>query len=81
MVRSLLRLRAPQETAIVCAKCLAKAVVYAVLGVTALLFAVGVEYEAGERLRKVTDSTLGVPGGALLVGAVAVGVVASAATP
>ena len=65
-----------RKTAIVCAKCLAKAVVYAVLGVTALLFAVGVEYEADERLREVTDSTLGVPGGALLVGAVAVGVVA-----
>ena len=34
------------------------------------------EYEADERLRELTDDTLGVPGGALLVGAVAVGVVA-----
>jgi hypothetical protein len=65
-----------RKTAIVCAKCLAKALVYAVLGITALLFAVGVEYEADERLRQVTDTTLGVPGGALLVGAVAFGVFA-----
>jgi hypothetical protein len=65
-----------KRTAIVCAKCLAKALVYAVLGITALLFAVGIEYEADERLRELTDTTLGVPGGALLVGAVAVGVVA-----
>ena len=36
----------------------------------------GVEYEADERLRELTDDTLGIPGGALLVGAVAVGVVA-----
>ena len=64
-----------RKTALVCAKCLAKALVYAVLGITALLFAVGVEYEADERLRELTDSTLGIPGGALLVGAVAVGVV------
>jgi hypothetical protein len=65
-----------KRTAIVCAKCLAKSLVYAVLGITALLFAVGIEYEADERLRELTDTTLGVPGGALLVGAVAVGVVA-----
>jgi hypothetical protein len=65
-----------KRTALVCAKCLAKALVYAVLGITALLFAVGIEYEADERLRDLTDTTLGVPGGALLVGAVAVGVVA-----
>ncbi|TFV74467.1 DUF1206 domain-containing protein [Blastococcus sp. CT_GayMR19] len=65
-----------QRTALVCAKCLAKALVYAVLGITALLFAVGIEYEADERLRELTDTTLGVPGGALLVGAVAGGVVA-----
>jgi hypothetical protein len=64
------------RTAVVIAKCLAKALVYAVLGVTALLFALGIEYEADERLRDLTDNTLGVPGGALLVGAVAVAVVA-----
>jgi hypothetical protein len=65
-----------RRTALVCAKCLAKAVVYAVLGITALLFALGIEYEADERLRELTDDVLGVPGGALLVGAVAAGVVA-----
>lgn len=65
-----------RRTALVCARCLAKALVYAVLGVTALLFAVGVEYEADERLRELTDDALGIPGGALLVGAAAVGVVA-----
>ena len=65
-----------RRTALVCAKCLAKALVYAVLGITALLFAVGLEYEADERLRDVTDATLEIPGGAVLVGAVAVAVVA-----
>jgi Domain of Unknown Function (DUF1206) len=65
-----------KRTAFVCAKCLAKALVYGVLGITALLFAVGIEYEADERVRELTDRTLGVPGGALLVGAVAVGVIA-----
>ncbi|MGY1619618.1 DUF1206 domain-containing protein [Geodermatophilus sp. SYSU D00691] len=64
------------RTAFVCAKCLAKAAVYAVLGVTALLFAVGAEYEADERLRELTDETLDVPGGAVVVIAVAVLVVA-----
>ncbi len=64
------------RTAIVCVKCLAKAAVYAVLGITALLFAVGVEYEADESLRALTGDILGVPGGALIVGAVATGVVA-----
>jgi hypothetical protein len=64
------------RTAVVCAKCLAKAAVYAVLGVTALLFAVGLEYEADERLRDLTDETLDIPGGAVLVGGVAVAVVA-----
>jgi hypothetical protein len=65
-----------RKTLLVCAKCLAKALVYAVLGITALLFALGIEYEADERLRALTHDVLGVPGGALLVGAVAVGVVA-----
>ena len=65
-----------RHAALVCVRCLAKALVYAVLGITALLFAVGVEYEADERLRELTDDTLGIPGGAVLVGAVAVGVVA-----
>jgi len=60
----------------VCTKCLAKAAVYAVLGVTALLFAVGLEYQADERLRELTGETLEVPGGTALVVAVAVGVVA-----
>ena len=65
-----------RHTALVCARCLAKALVYALLGITALLFALGVEYEADERLRELTDNALGVPGGALLVGAVALGVFA-----
>jgi hypothetical protein len=64
------------RTAVVCAKCLAKALVYGVLGLTALLFALGIQYEADERLRDLTDDTLGIPGGALLVGGVAVGVMA-----
>ena len=58
----------------VCAKCGAKAVVYAVFGVTALFFAVGAEYEAATRFRELTGETLEVPGGALLVVAVGVGV-------
>ena len=65
-----------RRTALVCAKCLAKALVYAVFGLTAVLFAVGLEYEADERLRDVTDATLEIPGGALLVGAVSVTVIA-----
>jgi Domain of Unknown Function (DUF1206) len=64
------------RTAVVCVKCLAKAVVYAVLGVTALLFAVGLEYEADERLADLTDETLEIPGGAALVFVVAAGVIA-----
>ncbi|NEK57098.1 DUF1206 domain-containing protein [Geodermatophilus sabuli] len=64
------------RTAFVCAKCLAKAAVYAVLGGTALLFAVGLDYEADERLRELTGETLEIPGGAALVLAVAAGVVA-----
>ena len=52
---------------LVIAKCLAKALVYAVLGVTALLFAVGLEYEADERLQDLTDDTLDIPGGTALV--------------
>jgi hypothetical protein len=61
---------------VVCVKCLAKAVVYGVIGGTALLFAVGAGYEADENMRDLTDDTLGIPAGAALVGAVAVGVVA-----
>ncbi|MCW2701679.1 MAG: hypothetical protein JWQ45_3214 [Blastococcus sp.] len=61
---------------LVCVKCLAKALVYAALGATALLFASGAGYEADERLREVTDDTLGIPWGGVLVGAVAVGVLA-----
>jgi hypothetical protein len=65
-----------RRTAVVCAKCLAKALVYAVLGVTALLFGIGLEYEADERLRDLTDETLEIPGGAVLIGGVAVAVIA-----
>ncbi len=64
------------RTAVVMAKCLAKALVYALLGVTGLLFAVGLEYEADDRLQDLTDETLEVPGGAVLVVGVAVGVIA-----
>jgi hypothetical protein len=64
------------RAALVCARCLAKALVYGVIGGTALLFAVGLEYEADERLRRLTDDTLGIPGGAVLVGTVAVAVAA-----
>jgi hypothetical protein len=65
-----------KRTAFVCVRCLAKALAYAVLGVTALLFAVGLEYEADERLRDLTGDTLDIPGGAVLVGGVAVAVIA-----
>ncbi len=65
-----------KRTAVVCVKCLAKALVYAVLGLTALLFAVGAGYEADERLRDLTDDALGIPGGGTLVAGVAVGVLA-----
>jgi hypothetical protein len=61
---------------VVCVKCLAKALVYAVLGGTALLFAAGAGYQADERLRELTDDTLGIPLGGALVGAAAVGVLA-----
>ncbi|WP_456598714.1 DUF1206 domain-containing protein [Blastococcus sp. SYSU DS0616] len=64
------------RTAVVCAKCLAKGAVYGFLGLTALLFSFGLEYEADERLRGLTEETLLIPGGAVLVGAVAAGVVA-----
>jgi hypothetical protein len=65
-----------KRAVLVCCKCLAKALVYGVLGVTALLFAVGAGYEADERLRDLTDETLEIPGGAALVFLVAAGVVA-----
>jgi hypothetical protein len=65
-----------KRAALVCCRCLAKAAVYGVLGVTAVLFAVGAGYQADERLREVTDATLEIPGGAALVFLVAVGVVA-----
>jgi hypothetical protein len=64
------------RVAVVCAKCGAKAVVYAVLGVTGLFFAVGAEYDAAARFRELTDDALHIPGGAALVVAVGVGVVA-----
>ena len=65
-----------KRAVLVCCKCLAKAGVYGVLGITALLFAVGAGYQADERLRDLTDETLEIPGGSVLVGAVAAGVVA-----
>lgn len=74
--RGLLRPAARRRAVLVCAKCLAKGGVYAFLGVTALLFAFGLEYEADERLQNLTEETLLIPGGALMVGTVAVGVVA-----
>jgi hypothetical protein len=61
---------------LVCAKCLAKAAVYGVLGGTALLFAAGAGYQADEQLRDVTDDTLGIPWGGVLVGGAAAGVLA-----
>lgn len=65
-----------KRAALVCCKCVAKAGVYGALGVTALLFAVGLEYEADERLQELTDETLLIPGGAGLIIAVALGVIA-----
>ena len=64
------------RTAVVIVKCLAKAVVYGMLGVTALLFAVGLEYEADDRLQGLTDETLGIPGGAALIVVAAIGIIA-----
>ena len=64
------------RTAVVCTKCLAKGAVYGVLGLTSLLFAIGFQYEADERLRDLTGKTLEIPGGAVLIGAAAAGVVA-----
>jgi hypothetical protein len=64
------------RTALVCARCLAKAAVYAALGVTGLLFAAGAGYQADERLRDLTDDALEIPGGTLAVQAVAVAVLA-----
>ncbi|WP_369141028.1 DUF1206 domain-containing protein [Modestobacter versicolor] len=64
------------RTAVLCAKCGAKAVVYAVLGVTALFFAVGAEYDAAARFRDLTDEALEIPGGSALVVAVGLGVAA-----
>jgi uncharacterized protein DUF1206 len=64
------------RVAVVCVKCAAKAVVYAVLGGTALFFAAGLEYEADERFQDLTDEALEIPGGAALVVVVGVGVAA-----
>ncbi|MCO7220708.1 DUF1206 domain-containing protein [Klenkia sp. PcliD-1-E] len=61
----------------VCAKCLAKAVVYGALAVVALVFAVGARYDATESTQDLTDELLDVPGGAALLvlgGLVVVGV-------
>jgi hypothetical protein len=64
------------RTAVTCAKCTAKGAVYAVLGVTALFFAVGAEYDAADRFRELTDDALEIPGGTVGVVAVGVGVAA-----
>lgn len=64
------RLRA----AVVCVKCSAKSVVYGVLGITALFFALGAEYDAADRFRDLTDETLEIPGGSALVVAAGLGV-------
>jgi len=63
------------RTAVVCAKCGAKGTVYAVLGVTALFFAAGADYDAAERFQDLTDDALEIPGGSALVVATGVGVV------
>ncbi|SDF07768.1 protein of unknown function [Blastococcus aurantiacus] len=65
-----------RRAAVVCVKCLAKGGVYAFFGVTALLFALGLEYEADERLPELTDEVLEIPGGEAAVYLVAAGVVA-----
>jgi hypothetical protein len=62
------------RVAVVCVKCAAKAVVYAVLGGTALFFAVGASYDAAERFRELTDDALEIPGGSALVVAAGTGV-------
>jgi len=64
------------RVAVVCAKCGAKAAVYAVLGVTALFFAVGAGYDAAARFRELTGDALRIPGGAAFVVTVGLGVVA-----
>jgi hypothetical protein len=64
------------RTAVTCAKCTAKGAVYAVLGVTALFFAVGAEYDAADRFRELTDDALEIPGGTVGVVGVGVGVAA-----
>jgi Domain of Unknown Function (DUF1206) len=64
------------RVAVVCTKCAAKAVVYAVLGATSLFFAAGLEYEADERFQALTDDALQIPGGSALVVLVGLGVAA-----
>jgi hypothetical protein len=72
----LLRPERRLRTGVVCAKCAAKAVVYAVLGLTALFFAVGAGYQADERFQAMADDALEIPGGSTLVVAVGLGVAA-----
>jgi hypothetical protein len=74
--RGLLDSARRRRTAVVCAKCLVKGGVYGFLGITALLFALGLEYEADERLPELTEKVLEIPGGSLAVYAGAAGVVA-----
>lgn len=65
-----------RRVAVVCAKCLAKGGVYGFFGVTALLFGLGLEYEADERLPELTEDVLEIPGGAAAVHLGAAAVVA-----
>jgi hypothetical protein len=74
--RGLLHPDRRRRAAVVCVKCLAKGGVYAFFGVTALLFAMGLEYEADERLPELTDEVLEIPGGEAAVYLAAAGVVA-----
>ncbi len=65
------------HAAYICAKCIAKAVVYGALAVVALVFAVGARYDATDSTQDLTDDLLEIPGGAALLvlgGVVVVGV-------
>ncbi|SDH12951.1 DUF1206 domain-containing protein [Klenkia brasiliensis] len=65
------------HAAYICAKCVAKAVVYGALAVVALVFAVGARYDATDSTQDLTDELLEIPGGAALLvlgGLVVVGV-------
>ncbi len=55
------------HAAFVCAKCLAKAVVYGALAVVALVFALGSRYDATESTQGLTGDLLHIPGGGTLL--------------